>query len=55
MAATEDFAGSKPFARAKHLGGDVYETYEAGQSEGQSSGEIIVGWGSMVRTAPAHR
>ena len=53
MAATEDFAGSKPFARAKHVGGDVYETYEAGQSEGQSSGEIIVGWGSMVRAAPA--
>ena len=45
--------GSGPFVRVKQRDGDV-EEYEAGGSDAYTAGEIISGFGSMVRCpAPA--
>ena len=52
MASTNDFGGSKPYSRVKHVGGDDYEIYDAGQSDGISAGEFVAGWGAMVRARP---
>ena len=48
MATAEDLAASKPSSRVKHTDNDAFETYEAGQSDGQSAGDLIVGFGGMV-------
>ena len=48
MATAEDLAASKPSSRVKHTDNDAFETYEAGQSDGQSAGDLIVGFCGMV-------
>ena len=49
MAAAGGCDDGKPGARVKRDGGDRYETYDAGMSESTTSGELIVGWGAVVR------
>ena len=53
MATAAGFDASATSARVKHLRDDDYETYEAGQSDGQSAGDVVVGWGSVVRARVA--
>ena len=53
MAAAGGVVDSSTSARIKHLRDDDFETYEAGQSDGQSAGNVIVGWGSVVRAQVA--
>ena len=53
MATAGGFDASATTTRVRHLRDDEYETYEAGQSDGQSAGDLLVGWGSVVRASLA--
>ncbi len=48
MLATGDDDASKPDARVRHVSGDEYEIYGAGQSDGTSAGDVAVGWGATA-------
>ena len=54
MVTLADYAMSKPCSRARLVGDDEYETHDAGQSDGQSAGDIVVGFGGMVRRLHLH-
>ena len=56
MAATgQGYDGCKPGSRVRRVNDDQYESYDAGASEGTCAGEIIIGWGGVVRPACAAR
>ena len=51
VASGMDFNGHEAQARIRRGAGNVWEVYDAGESEGVSAGTFIVGWGSLVRCA----
>ena len=56
MAATgQGYDGCKPGSRVRRVNDDQYESYDAGASEGTCAGEVIIGWGGVVRPACAAR
>ena len=54
MSSADRYGGYGALQRVRKTESQQWEVYDAGGSDGQSAGDFIVGWGSLVRRHPAH-